>query len=186
MYLYQRVSYTQLILRGAELTKYKSYLTECNESANDLVGDKRTLGDVKAISTEPLWTWAYSDGIAYEGCAYLGFYKCVEFEKDLWLEFVKCMWRNHRSFFQYHLNSICKDIVKPFRVGILCYTDNVQDMYNLAKHLHPPSIKGGIFEAESFKVRYKESSVQDIRVAIKDGLHLSMQDELGDNNEYYS
>ena len=150
------------------------------------MGDKWNLGDVKAISTEPLWTWANSDGLAYEGYAYLGFDKCVNFEKDLWLELGKCMWRNHRSFFQDHLNSICKDIVKPFCVGILCYTDNVQDMYNLAKHLHPPSVKGDIFEADSCKVRYKEYSVHDIRVAIKDGLHLSMQDELGDNNEYYS
>ena len=103
MYLYQRVSYTQLILRGAELTKYKSYLTECNESANDLVGDKRTLGDVKAISTEPLWTWFNSVGLDYEGYAYLGFDKCVKSEKDIWFELLNFMWRNHHSFFQDHL-----------------------------------------------------------------------------------
>ena len=47
-------------------------------------------------------------------------------------------------------------------------------------------MKGNGYEADNWKVHDKEFSVHDIRVAIKDGLHLSMQDELGDNNEYYS
>ena len=76
---------------------------EYKESAKDLTGDKCNLGDVKAISKEQLWTWANSFGLDYGGYAYLGFDKCVDFEKELWFKLGKCMWRNHRSFFQYHL-----------------------------------------------------------------------------------
>ena len=75
--------------------------------------------------------------------------------------------------------------MKPFRVGVLRYTDPVQDMNDLEKHLYLPSIKGNSFEAYSWKVRNKEFSVHYIRVAIKDGLHLSMHDYLEDNQEDY-
>ena len=82
------------ILRGTALKKYKAVLTECRESENDLAGYKWTLGNVKAISTEQLWTWDNSDGLAYEGYAYLGFDKCFDFDKDLWFYLGNCMWRN--------------------------------------------------------------------------------------------
>ena len=107
---------------------------EYKESAKDLAGDKWTLGDVKAIFTEQLWTWDNSDWLAYEGYAYLGFDKCVDFEKYIWFEWESAC-GGITNFFQYHLKYICNDIVKPLRVGIIRYTDHVQYMQHLTKHL---------------------------------------------------
>ena len=46
---------------------------ECKHSVKDIAGDKWTLGDLKAISTEDFWDWVNSDGLAYNGDAsYLG------------------------------------------------------------------------------------------------------------------
>ena len=36
----QRISYTQRLLRGAALKKYKSVLMECKESAKDIPGEQ--------------------------------------------------------------------------------------------------------------------------------------------------
>ena len=65
MDVYQRVVYTQIILRGGAIKKYKGVLLECNKLAKDIVGYKWSLGDMKGISTEYLWTWAKSDGVGY-------------------------------------------------------------------------------------------------------------------------
>ena len=58
-------------------------------------------------------------------------------------------------------------------------------MHDLENHLPPPLMKGENFEAASWKVRNKEFSAHGIRVVIKDGLSLSMQDELEDIQEDY-
>ena len=79
----QMVFYTQRILRGAALKKYKVVLLEWKQSAKDLVEDKCTLGDLKAISTEDFWAWDKSDRLTYDVDAYLVIYRCVNFEKEL-------------------------------------------------------------------------------------------------------
>ena len=104
---------------------------ECKQSAKYLAGDKWNLRYFKALSIEDLWTWAKSDGIVYNGDDYLVLYKCVNFKRELCFELGKCMWRKHHSVFQEHLKYICDDIVKLFRVGILCYAERVQDMHDL-------------------------------------------------------
>ena len=58
-------------------------------------------------------------------------------------------------------------------------------MHNLAKYKPPTSMKGNSFDEASWKVRNKELSVYENRVAIKDGLPSSMQDNLEDNKEDY-
>ena len=166
----QRVDYTQRILRGAALKKYKAVLLECKKSEKDVLGYMWTLGNLKALSTENFWTWDKSDGLAYEGGDYLGIDKYANFEKDIWLELVKCMWRKHHRVFQNHLKYIRYDIVKPLCVVILSYAERVQDIHDLAKHLPPPLMKGESFESANWKVCDKELSVHEIRVAIKDAL----------------
>ena len=69
----------------------------------DITGDKWTLGYLKDLFTEDFYNWDKSDGLAYNGDAYLGMEKYINFEKDLWFELVKCMWRKHHSVFQDHL-----------------------------------------------------------------------------------
>ena len=61
----QRVAYTQRILRGAALKKYKAVLLECKQLEKDLAGDKWDLGNLKEISMDDFWTWAKKDVIGY-------------------------------------------------------------------------------------------------------------------------
>ena len=72
MEVYQRIAYTQRILRGVALKKYKAVLMDCKQSAKDLVGYKGSLGHLKALSTEDFWTWGESGGLAYDGYTYPG------------------------------------------------------------------------------------------------------------------
>ena len=58
-------------------------------------------------------------------------------------------------------------------------------MYDFAKYLPPPSMKSKIYEADNWKVRDQEFTVSEIRVAIKDGLPTSMQDELDNHQDDY-
>ena len=68
------------------------------------------------------------------------------------------------------------DIVKAFHIRILQYADRVREMHDLEKCLPPPSIKGKIYEATSWKVCNQEFTVSKTRVTIEDGLPTSMQD----------
>ena len=48
----QRVVYMQTILRGSAINKYKTVLLECKQLVKNLMGDKWTLGDLKALFIE--------------------------------------------------------------------------------------------------------------------------------------
>ena len=61
------------------LKRYKAFLTECKQSEKYLVGDKWTLGNLKELYTEGLWTWVKSDRIDANRDAYLTVDKCVDF-----------------------------------------------------------------------------------------------------------
>ena len=62
----------QHILRGSALQNYKAFLVEYKQLAKDIAGDKCTLGTLKDLSTDNVWTWENSDGIVYDGDVYLG------------------------------------------------------------------------------------------------------------------
>ena len=108
--------------------------------AKELAGDEWTLGDLSGVSTEDFWTCAKTDTIGYDIHPYLDIDKCVNFERDLWFELGKCMWRKHWSVYPDHMKYVCNDIVKPFKVKILCYAESVREMHDLAKYLPPPSM----------------------------------------------
>ena len=91
------------------------------------------MGDLSIVSTEELWTWMKTDTIGYDGHLYLAIDKCVDFERELWFELENCMWRKHQSVYQDHMNYVCNNIVKPFKVKILCYAERVHEMHDLAK-----------------------------------------------------
>ena len=84
-------------------------------------------------------------------------YKCINFDKELWFELGKCIWRKHHSVFRDQLKYICNDIVNPFCVEIFHYAEHVQDIHDLPKHLSSPLMKGKSFETDSWKVRKTNS-----------------------------
>ena len=75
----QRVAYTQSIMRGALLKKYKAVMLGCKQLAKDIAGEKCTLGELKRLSIDDFWNWSKSDRTYYERDTYLGLDKCVNF-----------------------------------------------------------------------------------------------------------
>ena len=114
----------------------------CNQSEKEIAGDEWTLVYLSGVSTEEFWTWEKTDTIGYDRNPYLAIDKCVKFERELWFELKKCMWRKNQSVYQYHMKYVCNDILKPFRVKILRYNENVRYMHELDKHPPPSSMKG--------------------------------------------
>ena len=110
----------------------------CRQLAKDLAGDDWTLGKLAGISADNFWKWDKTDITGYDGHDYLARDKCVDSERDLWFEFVKCMWRKYWSVHQDHINYIRNDIMKAFKVKILRYAKRVCEMHDLAKYLPPP------------------------------------------------
>ena len=62
----------------------------------------------------------------YDGHDYLAQDECVEFERILWFELGRCMWRKHHIFYQDHMKYVRNDILKPFKVKFLRYADRVR------------------------------------------------------------
>ena len=100
------------------------------------------LGDMNGLSTDDFWTWAKTNTTGYEVHPYLYIDKCFDFERELWFELGKYMWRKHRSVYQEHTKYVWNDIMKSLKVKILRYTERVCEMYDLAKYLPPPSMNG--------------------------------------------
>ena len=67
----------------------------CRQLVKDLAVDEWTLGDMTRLAAGHFWTWANTDITGYDGHTYLAIDKCVNFERELWFELGKCMWRKH-------------------------------------------------------------------------------------------
>ena len=114
----------------------------CKQSAKEFAGDEWTLGDMNRLAAEDFWTRAKTDTTGYDGHTYPDIDKCVDFEKELWFELGKCIRRKHQSVYQDHMEYVCNDIVKPLKVKKLRYIERVREMYDLAKYLPTPLMKG--------------------------------------------
>ena len=181
----KKLAYTQRILRRAALKKYREFLVTCMQLAKELLGDERTLSEMSGISTDNFWTWDKIDNTGYDVYDYLAQDKRVNFDRELWFELEKCMWRKHFSVQQDHMKCICNDVVKLCKIKILFYADRMCDMNDLAKHVPPPSMKGESAEADIWTVRNQEYTTSEVRLVIKDGIPSSMQDDLEEHPEDY-
>ena len=103
MYVDKRLAYTQRILRGAALKKYQEVLVTCRQSEKELTGDEWTLVKLNGLSTEDFCTLENTDTMGHDVHDYLAVDKCVNFERELWFELGKCIWRKHRSVYQDHM-----------------------------------------------------------------------------------
>ena len=54
------------------------------------------------------------------------------------------------------------DIVKPFKVKILCYDDFVRDIHEQANYLPPPSMKGKSAMPYKWSFRNKDFTTGDL------------------------
>ena len=80
---------------------------------------------------------------------------------------------------------ISNDIVKPFKVKILRYSERVREMHDLANYLLPPPMKENTAMSANWSVLNKEFTTCDLRFYIKDRLTKTMRDELDDHPEDY-
>ena len=87
------VSYMQRILKGAALKKYKQVLVACRQLTKALAVDEWNIRNLAGLSAEAFWNLHKTDTTGYDRHAYLPRDKCVNFNRELWLELVKCMWR---------------------------------------------------------------------------------------------
>ena len=125
----------------------------CKQSEKELAGDECTLGNMNGIAAEEFWTWEKTDTTGYDGRPYLDIDKFVDFERELWFELGKYVWRKHRSVYQDHMKYVCNDIVKPFKVKILRYSKRMRGMYDLVKYLPPPPMKGESAMTDNWSAR---------------------------------
>ena len=161
------VAYNQRILRGAALKKYIEVLVTCRQLARELAVYEWNLCKVAGLSAEDFWNWDNTDTMEYDGHIFLARDKFIDFERDLWFELGKCMWRKHRSIYQDNMKYICNSIVNPFKVKILRYAEHVRDIHDLAKYILPPLRKVKSAEADNLTVCNQEFKVSEIRLVIK-------------------
>ena len=155
----------------------------CKELEKGVYGQQWTLVETKDVTMEQFWAWAEVDYIYGSGDMFLGTYRWNYFEKEVWFELGKSMWRKYISTLQYHVKYIHNDIMKPLRVGILQNAERVRKMHGLAKYLSPPSMKGGDYDHSYWTICNKELSEHEICVVTKYGLPISMQYEFKDKIE---
>ena len=83
------------------------------------------------------------------------------------------------------MKCVCNDIVKLFKVKIICYVKRVREMHELAKYRPPPYMKRESVMSDNWNICNKKFTTSDIRLAIKDRLPKSMRGELDDHPENY-
>ena len=132
---------------------------------------------------EGFWDWDKADGLEADIDMTIGEENCKDFDKELWFELGKNIWKKYRRFFQDHVKYIHNNIIKPFNVIMLHYVGQIHKMHDIDKQLPPPSKKGDIFDQAYWKFHDYEFMEDEIRVATKDGLPTYMHDDTKDKDQ---
>ena len=69
----------------------------CRQLTKELARYEWTIGELTGLCAEDLWTRENTDNMGYEGHDYLARDKYVNFERGLWFEFGRLMWRKKWS-----------------------------------------------------------------------------------------
>ena len=134
---------------------------------------------------EKLQTWAKACGFNSEFGPIIGEYQCKYFEGELCFELLNFILRKHRSVFQEHIKYIHDNILNPFRLSILQYSERVRQMYDIDKVLPPHPKKRGELDQKYQSVHNKQFTEDEIRVATKDALCISMKYIIDNKYKYY-
>ena len=77
------INYTERILKGSALNKYRQVLVDCKQLENVLAVDKWTLGQAKSVTIEQFWYWFKKDAINGALDLFTGPKPCAYFEEQL-------------------------------------------------------------------------------------------------------
>jgi hypothetical protein len=109
-----------------------------------------------------------------------------EFEKLLWFELGKLIWKDHRQVYHKHIEYLQQNIVKPFKWPMVQYIVRIREMFDYCMYRQPHSFKDQSFKEAEWDERDKPAPEKIIRKkAIKDGLPEDMQNELSDKETNY-
>jgi len=108
-----------------------------------------------------------------------------EFEKLLWFELGKLIWKDHHQVYYEHIEYLQQNIVKPFKWTMVQYISRVREMFDYFMYLQPHSLKGQGFLEAKWDKRDEPPPEEVIRKAIKDGLPEPMQHKLADKDTDY-
>ena len=112
---------TTTILSCKELVKYK---------AEDHWGigkpeDVKSLGKLEDVGLNNFWVLCKTDGLGEAGDEIYAKDRYIELDIALWFMLDRKMWNQHHIVFKEHIYYIIDDIQKPFKMGILKYTECV-------------------------------------------------------------
>ena len=108
-----------------------------------------------------------------------------QFEKLLWFELGKLIWKDHRQVYHDHIEYLQQSINKPFKWPMVRYISRIREMFDYCLYLQPHSFKDQSFKEACWDERDKPAPEKLIRKAIKDGLPEDMQNELSDKETDY-
>ena len=108
-----------------------------------------------------------------------------QFEKLLWFELGKLIWKDHRQVYHDHIEYLQQSINKPFKWPMVRYISRIREMFDYCLYLQPHSLKNQSSYEACWDERDKPAPEKVIRKAIKDGLPEDMQNELSDKETDY-
>ena len=95
----KRLAYTQRILRGSALKRYREVLVAYRQSEKELTGYEWNLGNLAGLYVEAFRNWSKTNTTGYDGYPFFAWDKCVNFERELWFELGECMWMKDQSVY---------------------------------------------------------------------------------------
>ena len=93
--------------------------------------------------------------IRYDGDELTGEDPCIYLQSDLWFKIGQAMRKNHCNMFDDNIRYVNNDIPKYFKMGILQNSDNVFEMFELAKYLAPTIRNNEECRNYDWNTRYK-------------------------------
>ena len=100
----------------------------------------------------------------------MGHKAAMRFEKLLWFELGKLIWKYHHQVYYDHIKYLQQHICKPFKWTMVQHISHVHDMFNYCIYLPPPTMRGQSWEKAEWTARNSPAPENTIREAIKEGL----------------
>ena len=161
-------------------------VTEANKLKNSkafyqwLKEDDNIAKEVKSKSAPEIQEWKDNEESFVSGEQH-----CEAFERRIWFDLGKKMWRNHRNVHDDHMHYLQTDIIKPYKMSMIDFVERMRTLFKMKRYLQPPSMRNETSIDADWDTRDKAVTEITIRKALRDGLHDSLQIKLDQKEEDY-